>query len=58
MVVARNAAKDKKKTRRIGVREAARRLDVSAGHLSRVLRGLRDSRKLRKAYRELLSGTP
>ena len=36
-----------------GVREAARELGVNHGHLSRVLRGLRQSKKLLQRYNAL-----
>lgn len=53
MFVARNTAKGKKKCSRPGVRKAAELLEVSPGHLSRVLRGQRISRRLMKRYRAL-----
>lgn len=38
--------------------EIAERLGISREHLNRVLQGVRTSRRLMRAYRQVLSGKP
>jgi transcriptional regulator with XRE-family HTH domain len=51
-MVARNCEKGKKK--RLTLPAAADQLGVTKGHLSRVLRGERISKRLMRGYRDLL----
>lgn len=50
--------KSRKARQKWGLRQAARALDVNPGHLSRVLRGLRESVSLLASYRELIKTKP